>query len=68
MHTPRQPLTQAELRALEALARYETAHEASLILGIATQTLRNEAQNAYKKLGVRSKVQAFRQLGWLQAP
>lgn len=62
------PLTPAELRALQALARYETANAASLVLGLSTQTIRNEAQSAYRKLGVRNKTAAFRRLGWLRSP
>ena len=65
---PRQPLTAAELRALDALARYATAHEASVAIGVATQTLRNEAQSAYRKLQVSGKTEAFRAMGWLRPP
>lgn len=62
------PLTPAELRALQALARYETAHAASIALGLSTQTIRNEAQSAYRKLEVRNKTAAFRRMGWLRSP
>lgn len=61
-------LTPAELRALEALARYEDAHEASVAIGLSVQTLRNETQSAYRKLKVRNKTSAFRTLGWLRPP
>lgn len=62
----RHPLTPAELRALQALARYETANRASLVLGLSPQTIRNEAQSAYRKLSVRNRTAAFTALGWLQ--
>lgn len=63
-----EPLTTAELRALHALARYETATEAAKAAGLSPQTLRNEAYMAYKKLGVHGRVEAFRKVGWLRPP
>lgn len=63
-----EPLTTAELRALYALARYETATEAAQATGLSPQTLRNQAGKAYAKLGVNGKVEAFRKIGWLRPP
>ena len=63
-----EPLTTAELRALYALARYETATEAARAAGLSPQTLRNQAYHAYKKLGVNGRVEAFRKIGWLRPP
>lgn len=63
-----EPLTTAELRALHALARYETATEAARAAGLSPQTLRNQAASAYRKLGVNGRVEAFRKVGWLRPP
>lgn len=63
-----EPLTTAELRALHALARYETATEAARAAGLSPQTLRNQAAAAYKKLGVNGRTEAFRKIGWLRPP
>lgn len=63
-----EPLTTAELRALHALARYETATEAARAAGLSPQTLRNQAAMAFKKLGVHGRVEAFRKIGWLRPP
>lgn len=63
-----EPLTTAELRALHALARYETATEAARAAGLSPQTLRNQAAQAYRKLGVNGRVEAFRKVGWLRPP
>lgn len=63
-----EPLTTAELRALHALARYETATEAARAAGLSPQTLRNQAAMAYRKLGVNGRVEAFRKIGWLRPP
>lgn len=63
-----EPLTTAELRALHALARYETATEAAKAAGLSPQTLRNQAGQAYRKLGVNGRVEAFRKIGWLRPP
>ena len=63
-----EPLTTAELRALHALARYETATEAAKAAGLSPQTLRNQAAMAFKKLGVHGRVEAFRKIGWLRPP
>jgi DNA-binding CsgD family transcriptional regulator len=63
-----EPLTTAELRALHALARFETATEAARAAGLSAQTLRNQAYSAYQKLGVNGKTEAFRKIGWLRPP
>lgn len=63
-----EPLSTAELRALYALARFETAGEAAEFAGLSPQTLRNQAAKAYRKLGVNGKVEAFRKIGWLRPP
>jgi len=63
-----EPLTTAELRALYWLARIETASEAATLAGLSPQTLRNQSFSAYKKLGVKGKVEAWRKLGWLRPP
>jgi DNA-binding CsgD family transcriptional regulator len=63
-----EPLTTAELRALHALARFETATEAAEFTGLSPQTIRNQAGMAYKKLGVEGQTAAFRKLGWLRPP
>ena len=66
--TAMEPLTTAELRALYWLARIETASEAAELAGLSAQTLRNQSFSAYKKLGVKGKVEAWRKLGWLRPP
>jgi DNA-binding CsgD family transcriptional regulator len=63
-----EPLTTAELRALHALARYETATEAAKAAGLSPQTLRNQAHHAFQKLGVKGRTEAFRKIGWLRPP
>lgn len=61
-----EPLTLAELRALQALAHHETTRDAASSLSITEQTVRNEASHAFRKLGVRNRTSAFRRLGWLR--
>lgn len=63
-----EPLTNAELRALHALARHEYATDAAKSLGVTPQTLRNQVWRAYKKLGVTGQKEAFRRIGWLRPP
>lgn len=63
-----EPLTTAELRALHALARYETATQAAEAAGLQPQTLRNQAHHAFQKLGVNGRLEAFRKIGWLRPP
>lgn len=60
-------LSPAELTSLRAVAVHERADEAAQSRGVSTQTLKNELSSAYRKLGVRSRTGAFRQLGWLHA-
>lgn len=61
-------LTPAEAKSLEAMARATSAIEAAALRGVAKQTLKNELTCAYKKLGVRNREEAFRQMGWLRPP
>lgn len=62
------PLTPGELRALQALARYETTKEAAAAIGITDRTLRNLISRGFKKLQVTNRTSAYRRLGWLRPP
>lgn len=63
-----QPLTLGELRALQALARYETSREAAAAIGVTEQTLRNMVSRGFRKLEVTNRTAAYRRLGWLRPP
>lgn len=62
------PLTLGELRALQAMARYETSKEAAAAIGVTEQTLRNMVSRGFKKLEVNNRTAAYRKLGWLRPP
>jgi DNA-binding CsgD family transcriptional regulator len=62
------PLTQGELRALQASARYETTREAAAAIGITEGTMRNLMSRAFRKLEVPSRTAAYRRMGWLRPP
>jgi DNA-binding CsgD family transcriptional regulator len=61
-------LTVAEYRTLSAYAALGDQESAAQSLHISPQTVKNELTSAYKKLGARSNIEAFRVMGWLRLP
>lgn len=59
-------LSTAEIRSLLAIAENDNSTAAAAACGVSPQTLKNELSTAYRKLGVRSRTGAFRELGWLR--
>ena len=54
-----------EREVLKSLSEGFSAKETAERLGISAQTVRNHTYMAYKRLGVKNKVAAFRALGWM---
>lgn len=63
----RSPTTR-QLQVLAAMSDGSTFKRAGWILGIKTQTAKNLAHEAYVRLGVSGRVEAYRVLGWLTVP
>jgi DNA-binding CsgD family transcriptional regulator len=57
--TVRQPLSGAELRALESLREHPTLAQAAASLHISMNTLKSQLRSAYSKLGVSNRSQAL---------
>jgi DNA-binding CsgD family transcriptional regulator len=59
-------LTAAEQLALRILVEEETQNAVARRLGISHHTVKNQLESAYRRLGVRSAIGAYRELGWLE--
>jgi DNA-binding NarL/FixJ family response regulator len=62
------PITKREWEVLAELANGLTVPEVAAKLGIHTQTVKNLASSAYKRLKVKGRYAAFLELGWLTPP
>jgi len=59
-------LSPREVEVLRLFLDGLSAKDVAGRLGISVQTVKNHVQSAYKRLGVRNKISAFRTLGWIQ--
>jgi DNA-binding CsgD family transcriptional regulator len=55
-------LTPREIEVIKGIGRGETTRETAGAMGISVRTVESHALNAYRKLGVRSRVQLVRLL------
>ena len=62
------PLSPREYEALRLYAWLGRWQDVADALGISLQTVKNHCQTAYAKLDAESVLQAYRKLGWLDAP
>ena len=61
-------LSPQELRVMVLLANGHTIDTAAIEMDISSQTVKNHAGSAYKKLRVKNRYGAFLELGWLTPP
>lgn len=62
---PGSSLTERELAVLRLASDGLTVKEIGPKLGITAKTAKNYLEHAYMRLGVHSRVEAFRAMGWL---
>lgn len=60
---PREPLTRAENEVLAAVGRGLSNHEIARERGVAMRTIANQLAEVFRKLGVRSRLEATRVSG-----